>query len=83
MTAASTVRAARKAAGLSARQAAEIVGVTTVTWQRWEGQTSRQTTIPAACWELFMIKTANQDGKLAAQGKRMKQAHNGPSEQGD
>ena len=57
MTTAATVRAARKAAGLSARQAAELVGVTTVTWQRWEGQTSRKTTIPAACWELFLIKT--------------------------
>ena len=58
---AASVRAARKAAGLSARQAAELVGVTTVTWQRWEGKTSRQTTIPAACWELFLIKTS---GKL-------------------
>ena len=56
-----TVRAARKAAGLSARQAAELVGVTTVTWQRWEGQTSRQTTIPTACWELFLIKTRSQE----------------------
>lgn len=51
------IRAAREAAGLSARQAAELVGVTTVTWQRWEGQTSRKTKIPAACWELFLLKT--------------------------
>ena len=56
MTDATTVRAARQAAGLSARQAAELVGVTTITWQRWEGQTSRKTQIPTACWELFLIK---------------------------
>jgi len=51
------IRAAREYAGLSARQAAELVGVTTLTWQRWEGQTSRKTKMPAACWELFLIKT--------------------------
>ena len=33
-----TIKAAREAAGLSAREAAALVGVTTVTWQRWEGQ---------------------------------------------
>lgn len=51
------IRSAREAAGLSARQAAELVGVTTVTWQRWEGQTARKTKMPAACWELFLLKT--------------------------
>lgn len=51
------IRAARESAGLSARQAAELVGVTTLTWQRWEGQTSRKTKMPAACWELFLLKT--------------------------
>ena len=59
MTNAETIRSAREAAGLSAREAASLVEVTTVTWQRWEGQTSRATEIPFACWELFLLKTGN------------------------
>ena len=55
MTNATTIRAAREAAGLSAREAASLVGVTTVTWQRWEGQSSRATEIPYAHWTLFML----------------------------
>lgn len=51
------IRAIRLQAGLSAREAAELVRVTTVTWQRWEGQTARATTIPFADWELFLLKT--------------------------
>lgn len=50
------LREAREAAGLSAREAASLVEVSTVTWQRWEGQSSRPTTIPFAYWELFMLK---------------------------
>lgn len=50
-----TIRAAREAAGLSAREAASLVGVTTVTWQRWEGQSSRATEIPWAPWNLFLL----------------------------
>ncbi|MBE0469578.1 MAG: helix-turn-helix domain-containing protein [Methyloprofundus sp.] len=46
----------RVATGLSAREAASLVDVSTVTWQRWEGQSSRATTIPFACWELFLLK---------------------------
>ena len=57
MTNAERIRSAREAAGLSAREAAGLVGVTTVTWQRWEGQTSRATEIPFAHWELFLLKT--------------------------
>lgn len=41
--------------GLSAREAASIVGVTMVTWQRWEGQTIRDTKIPYAAWALFLL----------------------------
>lgn len=52
---AETIRAAREAAGLSAREAADIVGVTTVTWQRWEGQSSRATEIPYAHWSWFIV----------------------------
>lgn len=54
-----TIRAAREAAGLSAREAASLVGVTTVTWQRWEGQSSRATEIPYAHWNLFLILTGH------------------------
>jgi len=50
------IREARAEAGLSAREAAELVGVSMMTWQRWEGQTSRPTSIPKACWELFLLK---------------------------
>lgn len=55
MTNATTIKAAREAAGLSAREAADLVGVTTVTWQRWEGQSSRATEIPYAHWNLFLL----------------------------
>ena len=55
MSNAATIRAAREAAGLSAREAAAIVGVTTVTWQRWEGQSSRATEIPYAHWAFFLL----------------------------
>jgi len=54
---AESIKAAREAAGLSTREAASLVDVTTVTWQRWEGQTSRTTEIPFAHWELFLLKT--------------------------
>lgn len=60
MTNAATIKAAREAAGLSAREAAALVGVTTVTWQRWEGQTSRATEIPYAHWTLFLLLTEGQ-----------------------
>lgn len=55
MTNAATIKAAREAAGLSAREAAAAVGVTTLTWQRWEGQSSRTTEIPYAHWNLFLL----------------------------
>ncbi len=55
MTNAATIKAAREAAGLSAREAAAIVGVTTLTWQRWEGQSSRATEIPYAHWSWFLV----------------------------
>ena len=49
------LRAARKALGLTCQAAAELVGVKLITWQRWEGQTSRQTDPPKAAAELFRI----------------------------
>ena len=56
MTNAETIRAAREAASL--------VGVTTVTWQRWEGQSERKTEIPFAYWELFLLKTGKHPTHL-------------------
>jgi transcriptional regulator with XRE-family HTH domain len=52
----SQLREAREAAGLSVELAATLVGVAPGTWRRWEGQTSRETAIPYAYWELFMLK---------------------------
>jgi hypothetical protein len=57
VTDASTVKEARQLAGLSASAAAALVGVKTITWQRWEGQTSRATEIPYANWNLFLLLT--------------------------
>ena len=55
---------AREAAGLSAREAASLVDVSTVTWQRWEGQSARPTTIPFAYLELFMLKVGRHPTHL-------------------
>lgn len=54
---ASETKEARLNAWLSASEAAALVGVKTVTWQRWEGQTSRATEIPYAHWNLFLLLT--------------------------
>lgn len=56
-SAAEDIKEARIKAGLSASEAAALVGVKTVTWQRWEGQTSRATEIPYAHWSLFLLLT--------------------------
>ena len=50
------LREAREAAGLSVELAARLVEVAPGTWRRWEGQSSRATTIPFAYWELFLLK---------------------------
>ena len=49
------IESARKEAGLTTKEAADLVSVTEVTWQRWEGQTSRSTEIPYAHWNLFLL----------------------------
>lgn len=59
MISAEALREARDKAGLSAREAATLVGVTTLTWQRWEGQSSRTTEIPYAHWNLFLLLTGS------------------------
>ena len=59
MSNAEKIREARDKAGLSAREAAALVGVTPLTWQRWEGQSSRTTEIPYAHWNLFLLLTGS------------------------
>lgn len=59
MISAEALREARDKAGLSAREAAALVGVTPLTWQRWEGQSSRTTEIPYAHWNLFLLLTGS------------------------
>lgn len=55
------IKRARKKACLTCREAAALVGVTPLTWARWEGQTSRKTAMPAGLWELFVLKTQQKD----------------------
>lgn len=50
----SAIRAARKAAGLTQAQAAELVSVALSTWRKWEAGTHR---MPQAMLEMFQIKT--------------------------
>jgi DNA-binding transcriptional regulator YiaG len=57
MTNSATIRAAREATGLSCADAARMVGVAPLTWQRWEGQSSRATKIPYAHCTLFLLLT--------------------------
>ena len=49
------IRAARKKAGLTQTQAAELIGAAMRSWQDWE---SGARNMPAAKWELFKIKSA-------------------------
>ena len=60
-------KAARIAAGLSAREAAELVGVKLITWQRWEGQTGRSTEIPDGYLELFQLKTGTHPSHVLSE----------------
>jgi DNA-binding transcriptional regulator YiaG len=51
----------RESLSLTCRECAELVGVTLVTWQRWEGQTSRANEIPDNLLELFRLKTGKEN----------------------
>ena len=53
----SEVLAARKAAGLTQTQAANLIYTTMRTWQRYE---YGELPFPPAEWELFCIKTKNK-----------------------
>lgn len=48
------IRAARKAAGLTQKQAAELLGLAMVTWKFYE---NGRLNMPARNFELFLIKT--------------------------
>jgi DNA-binding XRE family transcriptional regulator len=61
-------KAARIAAKLSSREAAELVGVAMVTWQVWEGQTKRKTEIPFATLQYFKLVTGTHPTHIL--GKR-------------
>ena len=51
------LKAARTRLKLTTKKAAELLGVTQHRFQRWEGQTASDKTIPAAYWELFQLLT--------------------------
>lgn len=57
----SEVLKARKDAGLTQTQAAELVGYTLRAWQGWEAKegTKAHRKMPSAVFELFLIKTKN------------------------
>jgi putative transcriptional regulator len=48
------IKKARKIAGLSARQAAELIHCTVNAWQKWEADDRE---MHPAFWDLFLIKT--------------------------
>lgn len=51
------VRLARKTAGLTQSQSANLVYSTLKTWQNWESDGKRYTPMPKGLFELFLIKT--------------------------
>jgi len=70
---------AREAAGLSTRESAELVGVATVTWQVWEGQTKRKTEIPFPTLEYFKLVTGTHPTHvLSERGPNAKLTGRGP-----
>ena len=60
----------RQSLGLKDFECAEKVYVTRLTWQRWEGQTSKTGIIPRAQEELFLLKVGlHPDYKLVKKNK--------------
>lgn len=65
---AAEVIAAREAAGLTPEQCADIVGVDTRTWQKWEYDERK---MPYAAFELFKLVTdQNPERKVIARRKK-------------
>lgn len=56
------IKKARALAGLTQPQAADVIGVTTSGWARWEGNERR---MHPAFWELFLIKTGLKESDLS------------------
>lgn len=61
---AETIRQARKAAGLTQENAAQVIGATRRAWQEWE---AGRRNMPWAKWELFLRKL--QAGEISAEYK--------------
>ncbi|WP_366918410.1 helix-turn-helix domain-containing protein [Acetobacter senegalensis] len=53
----SSIRTARKSAGLTQAQAAETVSVAISTWRKWEAGTHR---MPPPSFEMFLLKTQSK-----------------------
>lgn len=73
-------KSARIASGLSAREAAELIGVAMVTWQVWEGQTKRKTEIPSVHLELFQLKTGTHPTHVLIDRRVIQQIDDGSGE---
>ena len=53
----SSIRSARKSAGLTQKCAAETVSVALSTWRKWEAGTHR---MPPPSFEMFLLKTQSK-----------------------
>lgn len=51
------IKAARVAAGLSQKQAAELVYASARAWQNWESESGSNRAMHPAIFELFLVKT--------------------------
>lgn len=54
------ISATRRASGLTQSSSAELVHVTLRAWQMWE---SGDRAMPGAAWELYLIKTNQQQAE--------------------
>lgn len=57
------VRAAREAAGLLQREAAELIWVSETTWRQWESSASNKRQMPAVAWWAFHKRAAARRSK--------------------
>jgi DNA-binding transcriptional regulator YiaG len=60
------LKAARKRLNLTTKKAAQLLHVSEHRFQRWEGQTASENTIPWAYWELFQLLTDTHPRKKLA-----------------
>lgn len=57
MTLQQELKAARTRLNLTTKEAATLLDVSELTFQRWEGQTSSKKTIPFVYWQYFLLIT--------------------------